>query len=126
MIKNIPRNPNELYIPYPAEDRIRKEFFPSKDVAFDLLLPDGQWISAKVCQQDSKAIMSNPNSCLGKWLLRDVLELEEGTKVTYDMLREFNIDCVIFTKLSSRKYSVDFGSLGTYERFYGLDDLEAE
>lgn len=121
-----PRDPNELYIPYPAEDRRRKEFFPPRDVNFDLMLPDGQWISAKVCQQDSKAIMSNPNNLLGKWLLRDVFELEEGTKVTYEMLRIFNIDSVIFTKLEDRKYKVDFCGLGTYESFYGLRDIEAE
>lgn len=119
------RNPNELYIPYPVVDRKRGSFFPPRDTPFDLKLPDGTWISAKVCQQDDKAIMSNPNSELGEWLLRKVFELKEGTKVTYDMLREFNVDSVIFTKLSEGKYMVDFGELGTYEKFYGLDDIEA-
>lgn len=119
------RNPNELYIPYPVVDRKRGSFFPPRDTPFDLKLPDGTWISAKVCQQDGKAIMSNPNSELGEWLLRKVFELKEGTKVTYDMLREFNVDSVIFTKLSEGKYMVDFGELGTYEKFYGLDDIEA-
>lgn len=124
--RETPRNPNELYIPYPAEDRSRNEFFPPRNVDFELMLPDGQCISAKVCQQDSKAIMSNPNNLLGKWLLRDVFELEEGTIVTYEMLRIFNIDSVIFTKLEDRKYKVDFCELGTYENFYGLRDIEAE
>ena len=121
-----PRDPNELYIPYPADDRRRKEFFPPRDENFDLMLPDGQWISAKVCQQDSKAIMSNPNNLLGKWLLRDVFELDEGTSVTYDMLRVFNVDSVMFTKIEDHKYTVDFCELGTYESFYGLRDIEAE
>lgn len=117
-----PRNPNELYIPYPAKDRKRGDFFPPRDEPFELLLPNGQWISAKVCQQGGKAIMSNPNETLGKWLLRDVFELDEGTVVTYNMLQIFGIDSVMFTKLDSGKYSVDFCSLGTYEKFYKLND----
>lgn len=120
------RDPNELYIPYPADDRRRKEFFPPRDENFELMLPNGQWISAKVCQQDGKAIMSNPNNLLGKWLLRDVFELDEGTQVTYDMLRIFNVDSVMFTKIEDHKYTVDFCELGTYESFYGLRDIEAE
>lgn len=120
VIKKItPRDPNELYIPFPAEDRARiPDFFPPKDTPFDLCLPDGQWISAKVCQQDSKAIMSNPNKKLGKWLLRDVLELPEGTVITYEMLQQYGIDSVIFTKIEDLKYSIDFCPLETYESFY--------
>lgn len=119
------RDPNEIYIPYPREDRDRGEFFPPRDTPFDLKLPNGEWITAKVCQQDGKAIMSNPNRLLGEWLLREVFELNEGQKITYDMLREFNIDCVIFTKLDNGRYTVNFGVLGTYEKFYGLEDIEA-
>ena len=84
-VKETPRDVNELYIPYPSIDRNRGSFFPPRDTAFELRLPDGEWISAKVCQQDGKAIMSNPNNLLGKWLLRDVLELQEGTQITYEM-----------------------------------------
>ncbi len=70
--------------------------------------------------------MSNPNKALGKWLLRDVFELEEGTLITYEMLKEFNIDSVIFTRLDNLKYSVDFCELGTYEKFYNLPDSDRE
>lgn len=117
---------NELYIPYPSIDRNRGSFFPPRDTAFELRLPDGEWISAKVCQQDGKAIMSNPNNLLGKWLLRDVLELQEGTQITYEMLKEYGIDSVIFTKLDEGKYSIDFCELGTYEKVYGLEDIDAK
>lgn len=126
LVNEIKRNPNELYIPYPADDRARGEFFPPRDHHFELKLPDGTSITAKVCQQDSKAIMSNPNSDLGKWLLRDVFELEEGTMVTYEMLQVFGIDSVMFTKEDEDVYSVDFCELGTYERFYGIEDPDAE
>jgi len=139
------RDSNELYIPYPAEDRRRMPgFFPPRDTSFNLHLPDGTVISAKVCQEaykkmpkeryellsdeekqiedarrnEGKAIMSNPNKVLGEWLLRKVFELEEGTVVTYQMLERFGIDSVIFTKIEELDYSVDFSELGTYENFY--------
>ena len=147
------RNQDELYIAYLKEDRERDmTFFPPRDTTFTLVLPDGTEMDAKVCQrayrklsQDEydalseeekqiedekslvgKSVMSNPNKALGKWLLRDVLQIEPNTVVTYDMLRVYNIDSVMFTKVSERRYTVDFCELGTYERFYGLEDTEAE
>lgn len=143
------RDPNEFYIPYQAIDRKRSvDFFPPRDTPFDLRLPDGNVISAKVCQEAfkkmpeeqyqllsdeertiedqkraaGKAIMSNPNKVLGKWLLRDVFELSEGTMVTYEMLEKFGVDCVIFTKNGELDYSIDFAEIGTYEKFYGEED----
>ncbi len=114
------RNANELYIPYPAEDRVRTAgFFPDRDTVFKLTLPDGSVIPAKICQADGKAIMSNPNKILGEWLLRNVFELSEGTLVTYEMLQRFGIDSVIFTKHGELEYSVNFSEIGTYESFYG-------
>ena len=113
------RNANELYIPYPAEDRAKTVgFFPGRDTVFNLTLPDGTVIPAKICQADGKAIMSNPNKILGEWLLRKVFELEEGTLVIYEMLQRFGIDSVIFTKHGDLEYSVDFSEIGTYEDFY--------
>ena len=122
-----PRDPNELYIPYPAEDRRNTVgFFPDRDTVFNLRLPDGSEIPAKICQDDGKAIMSNPNNLLGEWLLRKVFELTEGTLVTYDMLLKFGIDSVVFTKHAELDYSVDFAEIGTYEAFYGKDLTETE
>lgn len=126
------RNENEIYIPYNAIDRNRDMFFfPQRDTAFDLHLPDGTTVSAKVCQvadknnpKIGKAIMSNPNKVLGKWLLRDVFELPERTVVTYEMLEKFGVDSVVFTKNRELDYSVDFSEIGTYEKFYGLDDSD--
>lgn len=147
------RNANEVYIPYLADDRARSEgFFPPRDKPFDLMLPNGEWISAKVCQgayprlsdeeynllseeekkiedkkrQTGKSIMSNPNLKLGEWLLRDVFELKPRTIVTYDMLKIFNVDSVMFTKLSDNKFTIDFCTLGTYEKIYRLADIDEE
>lgn len=127
------RDPDELYIAYQAIDRQRNpDFFPPRDTPFNLHLPDGTIISAKVCQEADKtnpligkAIMSNPNKVLGKWLLRDVFEIDYGTKLTYNMLEVFGVDSVIFTKLGELEYSVDFSPLGTYESYYGEEDDEA-
>lgn len=122
-----PRDPNELYIPYPAEDRRNTVgFFPDRDTIFNLRLPDGSEIPAKICQDDGKAIMSNPNNLLGEWLLRNVFELQEGTLVTYEMLQRFGIDSVIFTKHGDLNYSVDFAEIGTYEQFNGIEEEDAE
>ena len=54
-------------------------FFPPRDTPFDLILPDGKILNAKVCQDNSKALMTNPNLALGDWLLRNVLNLKEGS-----------------------------------------------
>ncbi len=119
------RNPNEVYIPYPSEDRARTDgFFPPRDTVFNLTFPDGTVIPSKVCQQDSKAIMSNPNKILGEWLLRNVFELPERTLLTYRMLEIFGVDCVIFTKHGDLDYSIDFAESGTYEAFYGIENDE--
>lgn len=120
------RDKNEIYIPYQKIDRERDlNFFPPRDTSFLLRLPDGTEISAKVCQEADKnnpklgkAIMSNPNKVLGKWLLRDVFEVKEGTLITYEMLEKFGVDCVVFVKNGELDYSIDFAEIGTYEKFY--------
>lgn len=128
------RDPNEIYIAYLKEDRERsKGFFPGRDTEFELTLPDGKVVSAKVCQDagtgdpnEGKSIMSNPNKVLGAWLLRKVFELPEKEIVTYEMLEKFGVDSVVFTKQSEGKYTIDFAEIGTYERFYCEEGDESE
>lgn len=124
------RDADELYIPYPSADRIRDpHFFPPRDENFNLTLPNGKVISAKVCQDGGKAIMSNPNKDLGHWILRDLLKVKEHEIVTMDTLEDCGIDSVVFTKIDSSNYKVHFGSIGTYENMYGnenSDDFEEE
>lgn len=112
------RNPDEIYIPIPKWIHVAKEdFFPGRDVSFDLRLPDGNTLDAKVCQDNSKALMSNPNKELGEWLLRQVMNLKEKELLTYEMLEILGIDSVIVYKHSEKLYSIDFCEMGSYDQF---------
>lgn len=112
------RNEKEVYIPIPLW--IHKEyegFFPPIDTPFELKLPNGEIISAKVCQQGGKALMSNPNSKLGEWLLDEVLKVKSGELVTMDMLDEIGVDTVEVRKVNNMLYEIDFKETGTYIDF---------
>lgn len=83
------RHYDEIYVPIPS--LIYKKypnFFPKGGQPFELELPDGEVMSVKVCQEGGKALMSNPNKALGKWLLRDVLNLKPKELLTLGKLRE--------------------------------------
>lgn len=117
------RHPDEVYIPFNRVDRERKEnegFFPPRDIPFRLILPDNTTLDAKVCQDNGKAIMSNPNCALGKWLLRDVLEVPEGTLITYELLQEKGFDTVVFEKIDELEYKIDFTDSSVYDKLYKL------
>lgn len=102
------RDANEVYIPIPAKiNSSYPTFFPERDVSFTLHLPDGSSMSAKPCQQNRKALMSNPNTDLGKWILRDVLQLKEGELATMDLLNRMGFDSVIIYKDSDTDYRID-------------------
>ena len=66
--------------------------------------------------------MSNPNRDLGKWLLRDVLKLPEGTVVTYELLQEKGFDTVVFEKISDTYYKVDFTDSSVYDELYAKSE----
>lgn len=103
------RDENEIYIPFPKKLRKEyKDFFPDRNTPWDLLLPNGKTISMKICQEDGKALMSNPNKDLGKWILRDVLHVKEGHLVSYDDLLRIGIDSIVFKKHPNETYSCDF------------------
>lgn len=115
------RDYNEIYIPIPAiVHKISPEFFPKRDESFDLELPNGNILSVKVCQDGSKALMSNPNKELGKWLLRDIFMLKEGQLLTRGLLDVIGIDAVEIIKNEVGKYSIDFRRTGMYEEFIGF------
>ncbi len=112
------RDPDEVYIPIPAwVHRLFPHFFPSRDTPFVLKLPDQSTLQAKVCQDGNKALMTNPNKDLGKWLLRKVLKLKEGELLTYELLEKKGIDSIEISKHKDHTYEINFKELGTYEMF---------
>lgn len=117
------RNDNEVYIVLPAwVHRCKKDFFKYntddfKTAPFDVLLPNGKTLNMKIAQQGGKALMSNPNSALGKWILRDVLELKPKEIVTKKMLDTIGIDSVKLSKMKDGSMRLDFLKTGSYEKF---------
>jgi len=112
------RHPNEVYNPIPAE--IHKNFpgfFPNRDVSFSLKLPNGVEMKSKVCQDNNKALMSYSNRELGEWILRDVLDLDEGELLTYEKLQTLGIDSVRIDKINDSKFEINFSKTGSYEKF---------
>lgn len=117
------RDANEVYIPIPKDiHHMCPNFFPDKDTPFELQLPDGQILSAKLCQAGSKALMSNPNSALGEWILRKVLRKAEGELVTMEDLNTYGIDSVkvisthTTNAIGERVYKIVFSD-GDYEDY---------
>ena len=123
------RNENEVYIPVPMIIHRRYPyFFPLKDKSFNLVLPNKKIISAKMCQNASmeldglivdkgKGLMSNPNTELGQWILRDILNIPVGRLVTIEDLYSIGIDSVEIRKISDEYFEIDFKNIGSYEEF---------
>lgn len=118
------RHFDEVYIPIPASvHRTFPTFFPPRDMKFKLLLPNGKTLSAKVCQDNSKALMTDPNKDLGKWILRDVLSLADGELLSYDKLVSTGIDSVKITKRLSGEFEISFLEVGAYDDFAAENNL---
>ncbi len=112
------RHQNEVYIPIPAEvHKNFPDFFPDRDISFNLRLPNGKVMQSKVCQDGGKALMSYSNRELGKWILRDVLRLKEGELLTFEKLQTLGIDSVRIDKVADSEFEINFTSLGSYEEF---------
>jgi hypothetical protein len=94
-----------------------------------LKLQDGTLVSAKLCQDESKALMSDPNDELCRWLYRTLeprksydqikKRLPEGCPYTYADLLRVGKDCVKVTKVSCRshQFELSFCKVGDYEKF---------
>lgn len=126
------RDLDEVYIPIPKViHEYFPNFFPTRDKPFNLKTPTGEQLSAKVCQDNSKALMTNPNSALSNWLLRKVLNLKPGELASIEKLQILGFDSVIIYKLSDSDFSIDITPSGSYERFlndpgFSIDDLNSE
>lgn len=112
------RHHDEVYVPIPKRiHTVFPDFFPPRDQPFTLVLPDHNRLDAKVCQDDSKALMTNPNKDLGEWLLRTVFELQPRELLTYEYLEVLGIDSVRVERHDDSTYSIDFCEMGTFDDF---------
>lgn len=113
------RDFGEIYIPIPADlHKKYPTFFPERDENFNLKIPTGEIFSAKVCQENSKALMTNPNKALSDWLLRKVLQLREGELATMEKLDILGFDSVIISKDKNGDFKIDIMKTNTYNEFY--------
>jgi hypothetical protein len=112
------RDLGEIYIPIKQEiHNFSPSFFPTRDENFNLQIPTGEIFSAKVCQDNSKALMTNPNKALSDWLLRKVLQIKEGELATIEKLDKLGFDSVIITKSSEKDFKIDIMKTNSYEEF---------
>lgn len=112
------RKYGELYIPIPIKiHQLYPNFFPPRDTPFILKTPLNENLQVKLCQDNSKALMSNPNDDLANWLLKKVLRLQEKEIATYEKMQNLGFDCVIIEKKDNKIYKIDIRPLDSYEKF---------
>ena len=112
------RDFGEIYIPIPVElHKKYPNFFPNRDQDFNLEIPSGEIFSAKVCQENSKALMTNPNKALSDWLLRKVLQLKEGELATMEKLDKLGFDSVIILKDKNGDFKIDIMKTNAFIEF---------
>ena len=101
------RHHNEVYIPIPILiHQTKPEFFPKRDQTFRIETNTGEKFLAKVCQENSKSLMSNPNKSLGKWILRDILNIKKGEPVTLNHLIKSKINSVVIEKFDENNFKI--------------------
>jgi hypothetical protein len=113
----------EVYLPFPAQVRNKfRSFFPPREQTFDVRTPSGHSIPMTVCQENDKAIASNPNKALSHWLFSVfAFRPASGAPLTYEHLKTSGKDSVRITRASNGQYSITLAHLGAYEEF--LDEV---
>ena len=112
------RHHDEVYIPVPIViHQLFPDFFPDRDTPFNLKFPDGESVTAKICQENGKALMTQSNRKLGKLILRDGLKLSIGELATYEKLQLLGIDSVRIDKISHSEFEINFSRNGSHEDF---------
>lgn len=98
------RNSNEVYIPIPMAFY---EHYGNNvlDGLSSVTLPSGQRISAKICSDNDKSLMSDPNSLLGEWLFSE-LNISENNLVTNTDLTNAGFDSVILEDNGNGNFNI--------------------
>ena len=112
------RDTYELYIPIPSEIRnLFPAFFPED--SFDLKTKSGdKSFNVKTCQENHKALMSNPNSDLGQWIFKQLglIKNNPSDTIDYTQLKATGHDSVKIEKINGNYY-ISLMSVGSYEDF---------
>ena len=114
----------EAYIPVPSIiHQISPTFFPPRNIVFELVMPNEMKVDVKLCQSGSKALMSNPNHYLCKWLFSLIEDEAESLRrfqfrIPYSMedLTTANAGCVALRKIDDR-YSATSLPVGAFEEY---------
>lgn len=125
-----PRKFGEAYIPVPKAVHVHfPRFFPPRDTHFKLNLANGFTSQrAKICQSDGKALMTESNIELGRWLITvvdpSVDPSDFGKPPTrrhrpysYKDLLAIGSDSIIVRRNGRGDYSVEFGPIGAFQEF---------
>ena len=126
------RGLGEIYIPVPSVIHNKyPNFFPeikSQKEYFNLQIPTGEIFKASMCQtykteinneivNKGKGLMTNPNKALSDWLLRKVLQLNEGELATVEKLEKLGFDSVIILKDNNGNFKIDIMKTNSYSEF---------
>jgi len=125
----------EAYIPVPvAVHALAPGFFPPQNSSFTLMLPNGQKLNVKICQQGGKALMSSPNSDLGVWLMSALDGGASAAKDRYvkrvaytrDDLDKLGSDCLRISRTENPLvFSAVFAESGDFETFIESSEMDA-
>ena len=133
-----PRKFGEAYIPVPkrlhGNSRLAG-FFPAAGGVcrpFRLRLPDGSEVRAKLCQEGMKALMSDPNDDLARWLYAMIdgsfekaslrmREDEANRPYTYEDREVVGKDSVAVLKTDEERFELRLLPLGAARRFWQLE-----
>jgi hypothetical protein len=122
----------EAYIPIPRKvHNLHPGFFPPRDKKFELYLPSGEYVTAKVCQDGSKALMSDPNTALCTWLFSAIdgeysyAKSRHARKrpYTYEDLERIGKDSVKVTRLDQEgtRFELELAPVGSFEAFINAE-----
>lgn len=124
---NIPRPAYEVYIPVPKWiHHVFYQFFgvdPFNSDAikasegFWLHFPDGRKVKARNTQENGKSLQTNPQSELGKWILKDVLGLAPYEILTMKRLNELGVDSLKITKIDDKNFKIDLAETYAFEKW---------
>lgn len=103
------RNPNQAYIPVPAEVQ-RSNFFPERGIHFTCLTDDGKTFILVRAQENGKALETPTNNSLLGEYFRNRLGVPNGAFVTKDDLVRYGRTTVDFYKIDHDSYLMDFSS----------------